>query len=151
MPISHPVPSHTSADFATPATPPPALPPSDAPKSPAEKLLALSGSPDQAKQAVDAAARERAAGPVTKEDFARRWGFASFLEMFEASKPSGPAGVKGKWLVTALRGGKWLLWNDGQMESAQEFESRDAALAYVPQANGGANGGANSEGAKVQG
>lgn len=152
MPISHPVyPSHTSADFATPATPPPALPPSAAPKLPAEKLLALSGSPDQAKQAVDAAVRERAAGPVTQEDFARRWGFASFLEMFEASKPSGQAGDKEKWLLTALRGGKWLLWNDGQMESAQEFDSRDKALAHVSQANGGANEGANSKGANVPG
>jgi len=72
-----------------------------------------------------------AASPLTKEDFARRWGFASFLEMFEASTPVGDAGGKKKWLLTALRGGKFLLWNDGEIGSAQEFESREEALARI--------------------
>jgi len=75
---------------------------------------------------------ERAVPPLTKEDFARRWGFTSFLEMFEASTPVGKADGKKKWLLTALRGGKFLLWNDGEIGSAQEFESRDKALARIP-------------------
>jgi hypothetical protein len=73
-----------------------------------------------------------AAPPLTKEDFARRWGFASFLEMFEASTPVGKADGKKKWLLTALRGGKFLLWNDGEIGAAQEFESREEALARIP-------------------
>jgi hypothetical protein len=74
----------------------------------------------------------RAAPPLTKEEFARRWGFASFLEMFEASTPVGDTGENKKWLLTALRGGKFLLWNDGAIGSAQEFESREVALAQLP-------------------
>ncbi len=77
-------------------------------------------------------AAPRAAPLVNKEDFARRWEFASFLEMFEASKSVGEAGGVKKWLLTALRGGKWLLWNDGEMETAQDFDSRDAALSNLP-------------------
>ena len=74
-----------------------------------------------------------AAPPLTKEDFARRWGFASFLEMFEASTPVGDAGGKKKWLLTSLRGGKFLLWNDGEIGAAQEFKSRAEALARIPE------------------
>ena len=76
-----------------------------------------------------------AAPALTKEDFARRWGFASFLEMFEASTPAGKADGKKKWLLTALRGGKFLRWNDGEIGSAQEFESREEALAQIPERN----------------
>jgi hypothetical protein len=71
------------------------------------------------------------APPLTKQNFARRWGFASFLEMFEASRPVGNAGGKKKWLLTALRGGKLLCWNDGEIGSAQEVESREEALARI--------------------
>ena len=76
---------------------------------------------------------EGAAPPLTKEDFARRWGFASFLEMFEASTPVGKADGKKKWLLTALRGGEFLLWNDGMIGAAQKFKSRDEALARIPE------------------
>ena len=63
-----------------------------------------------------------------KEAFARRWKFGSYLEMFEASKPEGNAGGKKKWLLTALLGGKWLLWNDAETDAAQVFNSREDAL-----------------------
>jgi hypothetical protein len=81
--------------------------------------------------ATPTASPKRAAAPLTKEEFARRWGFASFLEMFEASTPVGDAGGKKKWLLTALRGGRFLLWNDGEIGSAQEFKSREEALARI--------------------
>jgi len=81
--------------------------------------------------AMPTASPARAVPPLTKEEFARRWGFASFLEMFEASTPVGDAGGKKKWLVTALRGGRFLLWNDGEIGSAQEFESREEALTRI--------------------
>ncbi len=66
-----------------------------------------------------------------KEAFARRWRFGSFLEMFEASKPEGNAGGKKKWLVTPLRGGKWLLWNDANIDDAQVVDSRDDAIRKI--------------------
>ena len=67
-------PPHTSADFGVKAAP-------DSPQAASEPATPLS----------------------TKEDFARRWKFASFLEMFEATAPVGNAGGKKKWLLTALR------------------------------------------------
>ncbi|MFN0017652.1 MAG: hypothetical protein ACKVP0_05285 [Pirellulaceae bacterium] len=66
-----------------------------------------------------------------KEAFARRWKFDSFLEMFEASTPEGNAGGKKKWLVTALRGGKCLLWNDAEIEEAQVCDSRQEAIHMI--------------------
>lgn len=96
--------------------------------------------------AAPAAQSPRTALPLTQEDFARRWGFASFLEMFEASKPVGAAEDKKKWLLTALRGGKWLLWNDGELHAAREFDSREDALPQVPKSSQQAN----SETAKHQ-
>lgn len=84
--------------------------------------------------------------PLTQEDFARHWGFASFLEMFEASKPVGAADGKKKWLLTALRGGKWLLWNDGELHAARVFDSREEALPQVPKSSPPTN----SEAAKHQ-
>jgi len=148
MTSSKPVyPEHQSADFVLPAPPPPKSGTPDQPKSQAKKLIEKAGSPEQAKEAVDAAAREQAAAPITKDDFARRWGFATFLEMFEASKPLGTAEGKKKWLATSLRGGKWLLWNDADMRSAREFDSLEEAKQHAPPQGSGEN----SEAAKMQG
>ena len=126
-------PEHKSADFAVPVAPPLQSASRGEPKSGAEQLIEKAGSADQAKQAVDDAAREQAVAPLTKDDFARRWGFATFLELFEASKPLGRAEGTKKWLATSLRGGKWLLWNDADMQSAREFDSLDEAKKHVPQ------------------
>ena len=145
---THPAPpDHKSADFATTAASPSMRTPRNEPKSQAQSLIDTAGSPEQAKQAVDEAAREQAAPPLTQEDFARRWGFASFLELFEASKSVGSAEGKKKWLLTALRGGKWLLWNDGDLSSAREFDSREEALPHVHRSSPGGN----SAAAKYQG
>jgi len=85
--------------------------------------------------------------PLNKEDFARHWGFASFLELFEASQPVGNAGGKKKWLVTSIRGGKWLLWNEAETGSAWLSDSRDEALPNVSRQSNKEN----SEAAKMQG
>lgn len=70
-----------------------------------------------------------------KENFARRWNFGSFLEMFESSTPVGNAGGKKKWLLTSLRGGNWLLWNEVEIEAAQVFVSREEALRQMETQN----------------
>jgi len=88
-----------------------------------------------------------AINPMNKEDFARQHGFASFLEMFEASQSVGDAGGKKKWLLTSLRGGKWLLWNEGELGSAREYDSREDALPDVPRKSPSSS----SESAKMQG
>jgi hypothetical protein len=98
-------PSRTSADFAAKAAP------DDLPPPAGETVVPLS----------------------TKEEFARHWKFASFLEMFEATTPIGNAGGKKKWLLTALRGGKWLLWNDAEIDLAQAFDSRNEAIHRINQ------------------
>lgn len=127
---------HRSADFKTPG---------DQPDQQARELLRSAGSPQEAKAAVDEAAHKGGnSPPLTKDDFARQHGFATFLEMFEASQPVGGAGGQKKWLLTAKRGGKWLLWVDGSL-SAREFLSRDEALSQVTVEAGG-----NSPLAKLQ-
>src|SRR5688500_15111231 len=51
----------------------------------AEQLLKTAGSPGLAHQALDAAERQQAPEGSIQDEFARRWGFTSYLEMFEAS------------------------------------------------------------------
>ena len=48
---------------------------------------------------------------VTKDEFARNLGFATYLSLFEDSKRLA-AGQGKQWFVTAIRNGQWILWND---------------------------------------
>lgn len=147
MPDSKPgYPEHKSADFAAPDAAPPASSP-QRPRSAAQDLIEKTGSPEQARQAIETAARRQAPPPMTKEDFARRWGFASFLELFEASRPLAASEGTKKWCVTGLRGGKWLLWNDADMSSAREFDSLEEAQRQAPSGKSGED----SQAARMQG
>jgi hypothetical protein len=98
----------------------------------AKKLLDRAGSPGLAKQAIDAAARNQAPPASAKDKFARELGFTSYLELFEASTPVRTAEGK-NWLMTALPGGKWTVWNESDLRGEGEFDSMDQARARVPQ------------------
>lgn len=91
----------------------------------ADELIRQAGSADRAKQAVDAAANERP--PIgAKDEFARQWGFASYLELFEDSKPMASP-KSGHWMVTALHNGRWIVWNADDFSMVQEYPTLDEA------------------------
>jgi hypothetical protein len=71
---------------------------------------------------------------VSRDDFARQHGFASYLEMFESSTPVATADSR-KWCITPVAGGKWLAWNDGD-RAAASFDSKDAAVAHIERTAG---------------
>jgi hypothetical protein len=60
------------------------------------------------------------------DQFARRWGFPSYLAMFEGSDPILSAGGK-QWCATALAEDRWILWNDDDLVAAGPYPTREAA------------------------
>jgi len=106
----------------------------------AQQLIASAGSADLAKHAIDIAKQQsdpvEQAGPKPSEvesppgaqaELARSLGYASYLDLFESSKPAGDAGQR-HWLVTAEEGGRWALWNDVEFKVEGQFDSQQAAL-----------------------
>jgi hypothetical protein len=101
----------------------------------ARRLVAQTGSAAAAKHAVEAAAEEAVdPGPILASDkdaFARRHGFTSYLELFEAS--SVVRSVDGKnWCVTALPGNQWMLWNERDLNSQTMHASLEKAQRSIP-------------------
>jgi len=92
----------------------------------ANQLLERAGSPDLAKQATASATRHPAALRPQNDAFGKRWGFISYLEMFEASKPLGESDGK-HWLVTNVGREQWIVWNDEDLEVAHTFQSLEEA------------------------
>jgi hypothetical protein len=107
----------------------------------AKQLIESAGSADLAKHAIDVANQQSdpldAVGPKSSEvesppeaqtELARSLGYASYLDLFESSKPAGEVGQK-HWLVTADEGGHWVMWNDVEFKVEGQFDSQQAALS----------------------
>ena len=101
-------------------------------KAQAEKLLEEAGTPALARQAVDSLAEPQPAA-ADKDEFARRLGFASYLDLFEASTRAASAGGR-NWFITALRGGRWVVWNDADLIASDSHPSAAAARRQIPAA-----------------
>lgn len=97
----------------------------------ARQLVDQSGSSELAKQAIDAASQQPLAAASDKNAFARRHGFKSYLELFEASSVVRSANGK-NWCVTALPAGKWALWNEQDLRIHSIHLSFDEASGGVP-------------------
>jgi len=97
----------------------------------AQKLIHTAGSPGLAKQAIDAAQKHPPARASAQDEFARRWGFRSYLELFESSTTVRTAAGK-NWRVTAIPGGGWIAWNETDLYSDTTYATRDEAMSHVP-------------------
>lgn len=94
----------------------------------ARKLLSAAGTPEVAKQALDAAMESLANEESKTEDLALALGFMSYRSLVEAStKGAKIAGYQ--WFVTAIRQDEWVLWNDRDLEILGVFETKAEALA----------------------
>ena len=101
-------------------------------KAQAERLLPEAGTPELAKHAVDSLAEPQPAA-ADKDEFARRLGFASYLDLFEASTRATSDGGR-NWFITALRGGSWIAWNDADLIASDTFPSAAEARRQIPAA-----------------
>jgi len=92
----------------------------------AKKLLETAGSPELAKQAANSAAGHPAAPTPANDTFAKRWSFASYLELFEASKSLGESEGK-HWLVTNVGPEEWIVWNEQELRVVHTCKSLEEA------------------------
>lgn len=108
-------------------------------KSHAEELVREAGSHELAKHAVDSV--KPAVGPSSDKDaFARKSGFTSYLDLFEASTPAGT--LEGRnWFLTALPGSGWIAWNDAELTANGPFNSPEEARRHLPATTSGNAGG----------
>jgi hypothetical protein len=95
----------------------------------ARKLVEEAGSKELAKQAIDNTDRPSALRPSSRDEFAQQLGFASYLELFEASQPLRTEGEK-RWCATAVED-RWIVWNDQDLQASRPFDSAEAAAASV--------------------
>lgn len=97
----------------------------------AQQLIEKAGSPGLARQAIDAADKHPPARASAQDEFARQWGFRSYLELFESSTAVRTAAGK-NWHVTAIASGGWIVWNETDLYAASTFATRDEAMSKIP-------------------
>ena len=97
----------------------------------AQRLLNETGSAEVAQRASDRAASRRPVTSSHQDQFARQWGFVSYLDMFESSSPV-PSNDRRHWCVTAVSGGDWILWNDDEFVTTRTFRTIDEAARQAP-------------------
>jgi hypothetical protein len=66
---------------------------------------------------------------ISPDTFAKRLGFASYLDLFEASTPVSSADGKA-WCLTRLAGDEWIVWNDRDLAIAGRHATQDDALNH---------------------
>jgi hypothetical protein len=92
----------------------------------AEKLISQAGSAEMAKQAIDRITDTWVEDPKSRHDkFAREWGFASYLSLLQCSMSISATHEK-NWCVTAVSGGRWIMWNDEDLEAIEHFRSLES-------------------------
>jgi hypothetical protein len=96
----------------------------------AEQLICQAGSPNLARHALDAA-EPAGVGASRQDAFARRWGFTSYLELFEASTLVRSAAGK-NWRIAALPHDGWIVWNETDLHVERTYVTREEAASQVP-------------------
>ena len=95
----------------------------------AQALLEEVGTPELAPSKLSSSESRRS---LTNDQFAQRCGFASYLSMFEASKPI--AELQGRnWLVTNVGPEQWIVWNEQDLTALRYFKTPDEAKQFIRQ------------------
>lgn len=113
-------------------------PPGVAPCSPiptglehhAQRLIHAAGSPEAAKEAVEAAATREQQSDFREDALALRLGFASRQAMLAASQPIAASDHTPFW-ATHLDGRGWVVWNNDDMSAKTVFGSFEEAIAAI--------------------
>ncbi len=102
----------------------------------AQQLIDKAGSPGLARQAIESAQQHPPARASAQDEFARRWGFRSYLELFESSTLVHTAAGK-NWRITAVPSGGWIAWNETDLQADRTYSTREEATSQVPPQNAG--------------
>ena len=96
----------------------------------AQKLLDAAGSPEIAKHAIDAAARQREEMSESREDLVHVWGFASWDEMLTLS--TSLVDFNGdRWWITPCAQRGWMIWNQRDRQLPELFTSFEEAHRHL--------------------
>ena len=96
------------------------------------KLLEEAGSPDLAKQAIDAAAEaQRLDSP--REEVARQAGFSSWSALEASSVPLSVA-ERNHWFVAPLSCQRWIAWNMQSYTVTRQFASLEDLYRHLAEA-----------------
>lgn len=98
----------------------------------AQRLIDHAGSPDLAKQAIDAASQHQIEQHSPADDFAQQLGYPSRVQLLAASAQL-MAQDGTPWWVTEVREEGWVVWNDQSLSEAQQFSSLEALNQFVCQ------------------
>jgi hypothetical protein len=96
----------------------------------AQSLIHQAGSPGLAKSAVDEAAAREAIPDFREDHFGRRFGFESRPELLAASTPLTAADGTCSW-TTAIKGDRWIVWNQQDMSAAKTYSTVEEARNSV--------------------
>lgn len=97
----------------------------------AQKLVDTAGSPELAKQAIDAASNDNA---KDKDALAAQLGFDSYLDMFESSTiVTAPSGET--FYITGERSGAWAVWSERTLDTGKRFKTMDDAEQFIRRHN----------------
>jgi len=96
----------------------------------AQQLIDHAGSPDLAKQAIDAASHHQVEPPSPADELAQQFGFVSAVQLLESSRPL-TAQDGTPWWVTSIREEGWLVWNEQTLAAPQQFPSLEALNHYL--------------------
>jgi hypothetical protein len=99
----------------------------------AQKLLDAAGSPEIAKHAIDAAARQREEMEEmseAREDLVHVWGFASWDEMLTLSTSVEDSNGDRWWITPCAQQG-WMIWNQRDRQLPELFASFEEAHRHL--------------------
>ncbi len=97
-------------------------------KQQAQELLNAAGTP--AAEAKSAVSPEIQSSTPQPDEFARYFGFESYLSMFETSQPLGDREGR-QWLATNVGPEQWIVWNVQELVVMKTCESLEAAKVFV--------------------
>ena len=101
----------------------------------AQQLIDHAGSPDLARQAIDAASHHFVEPHPPPDELAQQWGFESHVHLI-ASSTAMTARDGSPWWVTEIREQGWLVWTDQTLAAPQQFPSLDAVTRFLAENRG---------------
>jgi hypothetical protein len=96
----------------------------------AQRFIHEAGTPDKAKQVIDAVVDRETKSDFLEDTFAARWGFASRAALMAASMPLFDS-EQSNWWATQIPDSRWIVWSHDDLSAKTAFPSLDAARCAV--------------------
>jgi hypothetical protein len=100
----------------------------------AQHLVHVAGSPELAKQAIDAIGSQQLMPLALKDELARDLGYPHYRQMMEQTEMV-PLPTGSHMFLTTDSDGLWVAWSDKPFYDLQRFASRNEALSFLQMPN----------------